>query len=127
FFVDRIKFQYPPSSLLPLDFLSQLGFNLSNVEMNRINYWFVAANALINGAFAFALARRSPDYAVHRWQFAMLGALGSLLFYPVMEAFSLGQIQVWIDTIFTLSALAWLAGRKGLSGVLIGLICLLKP
>ena len=127
FFMDRIKFQYPPSSLLPLHALSLLGITPSNAVLNRVNFWLVLANVLIAGALAFTLARRSPGYAPRRWQFAIVSAFGALLFCPLLKAFDLGQVQVWINTLFALSALAWLSGRKQLAGVLIGLICLLKP
>lgn len=127
FFIDRIKFQYPPSSLLPLHALSLLGVAPTDAALNRANWWLVAANALTSGAFAYALARRSPDHARQRWQFAIVGALGALLFYPLLRAFHLGQLQVWINALFALSALAWLSGRKQLAGLLIGAICLLKP
>ncbi|MEA3111351.1 MAG: alpha,2-mannosyltransferase, partial [Caballeronia sp.] len=127
FFMDRIKFQYPLSSLLPLHALSQLGIAPPNAILNRVNFWMVLANILVAGALAFMLARRSPAYAPRRWQFAIVSAFGALLFCPLLRAFDLGQVQVWINTLFALSALAWLLGRKQLAGVLIGLICLLKP
>jgi alpha-1,2-mannosyltransferase len=127
FFFDRIKFQYPPSSLLPLYLLSLVSSTPTNEVLNQANCWFVAANALTTGAFAFGLARRLPSYATQRWQFAIVSAVGALLFYPLLKAFQLGQVQVWINALFALSALAWLANRKQLAGVLIGLICLLKP
>ncbi|CAN7465032.1 DUF2029 domain-containing protein [Caballeronia sp. LjRoot34] len=127
FFIDRIKFQYPLSSLLPLHALSLWGIVPTNAALNRVNFWLVLANVLIAGALAFTLARRSPGYAPRRWQFATVSAFGALLFYPLLKAFDLGQVQVWINTLFALSALAWLLGRRQLAGVLIGLICLLKP
>jgi hypothetical protein len=127
FFTDRIKFQYPLSSLLPMHALSQMGIAPPNVILNRVNFWMVLANVLVAGALAFTLARRSPGYSPRRWQFAIVSAFGALLFCPLLRAFDLGQVQVWINTLFALSALAWLLGRKHLAGVLIGLICLLKP
>jgi hypothetical protein len=127
FFVERVKFQYPPSSLLPLHTLSQWGIVPSNALLNWINFWMVLANVLAAGALAFTLARRSPGHAPRRWQFAVVSACGALLFCPLLKAFDLGQLQVWINALFALSALAWLLGQKQLAGVLIGLICLLKP
>jgi alpha-1,2-mannosyltransferase len=127
FFVDRVKFQYPPSSLFVFQLMSAAGLDTTNLSMNRINFWFVAANALATGAFTFAMARRSPYYAAGRWGFAVIGGIGALLFFPLMKAFSLGQVQVWINALFALSALSYLSGRKRLAGVLIGVICLLKP
>src|SRR5215831_16093425 len=51
----------------------------------------------------------------------------TLTFYPVVKAFTLGQIQVWINALFALALLAWMLGWKASSGVSIGLICLIKP
>ena len=51
----------------------------------------------------------------------------TLTFYPVVKAFTLGQIQVWINALFALGLLAWAAGWKVSSGVLIGAISLIKP
>lgn len=51
----------------------------------------------------------------------------TLTFYPVVVAFSLGQIQVWINALFALAMLFWVVNRKALAGVLIGLISLIKP
>lgn len=127
FMIDRIKFQYPLSSLLPLHALSVLGIAPAYADLNRVNFWLVAVNVFVAGAFTFTMARRSPAYAPLRWQFAIVGALSGLLFYPLLRAYHLGQVQVWINVLFALSALAWLSGRKQLAGVMIGSICLLKP
>ena len=53
--------------------------------------------------------------------------LAALFYYPVGRAFELGQIQAWICLLFSMAALAWLSGRNAMAGVLIGLICLIKP
>jgi alpha-1,2-mannosyltransferase len=127
FFADKVKFQYPPSSLFIFQLMSAAGLDTTNLSMNRINFWFIAANALATGAFTFSIARRSPYYVAERWTFAVIGGIGALLFFPLMRAFSLGQVQVWINTLFALSALSYLSGRKRLAGILIGVICLLKP
>jgi hypothetical protein len=58
---------------------------------------------------------------------AGLAAVATLLFYPMMMAFHLGQVQVWINALFVFACVAWLLERKALAGVLVGLICLLKP
>ena len=36
----------------------------------------------------------------------------TLTFYPIVKAFTLGQIQVWINALFALGLLAWAAGWK---------------
>ncbi len=59
FFMDRVKFQYPPSSLFVFQWMSAAGLEISNVSLNRISFWFVVVNALAAGAFTFSMARRS--------------------------------------------------------------------
>lgn len=127
FFAERIKFQYPPTSLLPLHTLSQWGITPPNDVLNWINFWMVLVNILAVGALAFTLAARSPEHAPRRWQFGVASAFGALLFCPLLKAFDLGQVQVWINALFALAAVAWLLGHKRSAGALIGLICLLKP
>ncbi|HEY7610710.1 MAG TPA: glycosyltransferase family 87 protein, partial [Alphaproteobacteria bacterium] len=51
----------------------------------------------------------------------------TLTFYPVVKAFTLGQIQLWINGVFALALLGWALGHKLASGVFIGLMCLIKP
>ena len=46
---------------------------------------------------------------------------------PMVKAFSLGQIQVWINGLFAIVLLCLGTDRKATSGVLMGLICLIKP
>jgi hypothetical protein len=58
---------------------------------------------------------------------AMLVVGFALTFYPIVKAFTLGQIQVWINAMFALAVLAWMLGWRASSGILIGLISLIKP
>src|SRR5262249_55495643 len=51
----------------------------------------------------------------------------TLTFYPIAKAFTLGQIQVWINGFFALALFAFVLGGKASSGLLIGLACLIKP
>jgi hypothetical protein len=51
----------------------------------------------------------------------------ALTYYPLVKAYTLGQIQVWLDAGFALLFCCWLAGRERLAGVLAALLCLVKP
>lgn len=129
FMKEHVRFQYPPSSLLPLEFLSALG--LSSVgALNRINTLVFVLNAGAISALGWLLFRRGtgvgrdapPAPAVAAMAFA-----ASFAFYPLMRAYILGQIQLWIDLLFTLALLAWLLGRRFVAGLLIGVACTIKP
>lgn len=128
FFELGIKFQYAPSSLLALASLdAAFGHSLSVSELGLINAALVAVNIVVVGALAMVLAHQ------HGWgprislPLAMLGCVIAVCFYPLLKAYTLGQIQVWINVLFALACLAWATGFRAAAGILIGLIVLLKP
>ena len=47
-------------------------------------------------------------------------------FYPLVKAYSLGQIQVWIDALFAVLVATW-GRRPAVSGACLGVMCLIKP
>ncbi len=51
----------------------------------------------------------------------------TLTFYPIVKAYTLGQLQVWINGLFAVALLCWALGWKSFSGFLVGLTCLMKP
>jgi hypothetical protein len=60
----------------------------------------------------------------------MLGGVAAamtLTFYPVVKAFSLGQIQAWINCLFALLVWLWMTKSRTTAGVVGGLICAIKP
>jgi alpha-1,2-mannosyltransferase len=134
FFDQRVKFQYPPSSLLPLEPLrrSPLGDLTSDRALNRISWLAVLAMALIV-ARIFVLCSKHElgpagrDRHTGHWLQALLVAGFTLTFYPLVRSYYGGQIQTWIDLMFAAFLLAWLKDRKGLSGALLGVICIIKP
>jgi hypothetical protein len=58
---------------------------------------------------------------------AILAAGSAFLFYPLMRASLLGQVQLWIDLLFTLAVICWTTKTRCLAGLLIGLACAIKP
>lgn len=134
FFNSHVRFQYPPTSLLWLEALSRL--RLASVFwLNALNSLVLLANAAAMALLAWLLFRRSPAGAtqpraatpVSGATLALLAAGVTFLFYPVVRAHLLGQIQLWIDLMFTASVILWLVDRRLLAGLLIGLACTLKP
>jgi hypothetical protein len=129
FFGEGAKFQYAPTSLLPFEQLvrvlppGDLGFNLLNALLLVLNA--VALAMLARQAFGGTGGR--PLAARERWLATICAFAAGFIFYPVLRAFALGQIQIWIDFAFTLACLAWLRGQPRAAGFAIGLACLLKP
>jgi alpha-1,2-mannosyltransferase len=130
FFERNIKFQYPPSSLLPLEPLARLG-TLKPEFLNLWNSVVVFCNALAVAGLAYLLfkperGQAGPLLPDHRWV-AVLAFAAGFLFYPVVQAHTLGQIQTWIDLFFSVACLSWMMGRRALCGAAIALACALKP
>ena len=130
FFNEQLKFQYPPSSLLLHQLLAFLNIAPTADLLNRLNWFLVLANALFASWFGIDLARKVEGRAPNSYRSIGVGVLcfwSALCFYPVLKAYSLGQVQIWIDVLFTLGCISWLYQKKRLAGAVVGLICLIKP
>jgi alpha-1,2-mannosyltransferase len=120
-FEQKVKFQYPPTSLLPLEALHRWADSSAPALLNAFTWAAVVVTALATGA----LLRGGGGE--RGWVLFALGAGATLLFYPVVKAYSLGQIQAWITALLALLLLAWRHGRRTAAGVLLGLACAVKP
>ena len=137
FFAEHTKFQYPPTSLLPLELLG-LVVPLSSTVLDAINALMLLTNAVLIALLArillvgsdrqqFALPAAGSKAALNSQLVALTAFGATFLFYPLTRAFSLGQIQVWIDLAFTTACLLWLTERKAAAGVFVALASLIKP
>jgi len=135
FFKDGVKFQYPLTSLLPL-FLFKQFIPDYHTQLYILN--FLSSIAIITTAiFAvriFNLKLNSfsdkPSSELVRSDVfirTFLLLILCFMFYPLLKAHSLGQIQVFINCFFTLSVWFWLKRQEHISGILIGLMVLIKP
>lgn len=128
FFRNRLKFIYPPTALVffhPFRNLSEDGFRLLFADV--VNRLFL----LLGIACCFVLLRRwarlgerplLPRLALYA-SFAVL----LLTFYPFFKAFTLGQAQVWINSLMLLALVAAQSGRQGLAGGALAVCALIKP
>lgn len=132
FFTGHVRFQYPPTSLVSLDLLSALGI-ASFRALNAINLVAFLLNAaavgflmwLLFGGRGRTVGRGYPG--LHPGGMVAIGVAAAFVFYPDVRADVLGQIQVWIDLLFTSAVIGWLFGRRLFAGILIGLACTIKP
>jgi alpha-1,2-mannosyltransferase len=140
FFADNVRFQYPPSALFALSAMLAVAPERVQVDdaydgpwpaLNSLVGWiFIALTAIsVAALLETALASMRPDIDWRRLRVlrALLVVGLTLTFYPVAKAFTLGQIQVWMNALFSLAMLAWATRCKVLSGILIGLVGLIKP
>ena len=129
FFTGRIKFQYPLSSLLFIDWIpagSAQAITICNVTNLMLFFLLAFGTALVlaamaDNAFGAAAAK------AYRGQLACIGVLASLCFYPILRALDLGQVQILVDVLFTWACYHYLKDKNFAAGTLIGLCVLLKP
>ena len=128
FFQLHEKFQYPLTSLLWLDALGTI-LRPTPESLNRLNAILFACNAAACVAL-FRLSFVRPAIAGKNgvdWKVAVIAFAAAYVFWPTLYALYIGQIQVWIDLLFTLALTAWILERPLASGLLIGLACTIKP
>jgi len=134
FFTDKVKFQYPLSSLIAIDLFQQAsGLRWETVIslLNRLSWYsvwltgFVCWRLFIHSRDETEGAA-SPSASQDAW--LLWPCLGlTVLFYPLSKSYALGQIQTLLTLAGALALLAWQADRKLLAGLFIGLCCAVKP
>jgi alpha-1,2-mannosyltransferase len=121
----HIKFQYPLTSLLPLDLLNGLGI-IKAAQLNAINAIVLIVLGIMFAVFSAKIL--GPLYFLGiRLPIMPFAFLAALLYFPNYLALILGQIQILLDLLFLLSCLAMLYKRRLLAGSLIGASALVKP
>jgi hypothetical protein len=128
FFIQGVKFQYPLTSLLPLFFIHSHRF-LSILS------WLALITTVIFCIKIFNLslkANTTEEFSDFDKKFnpmlrnLVLLCLG-ITFYPTLRAYTLGQVQVFINLFFSLATWFWLNGKGRISGFWVGLMILFKP
>ncbi|MEM7800932.1 MAG: glycosyltransferase family 87 protein [Chloroflexota bacterium] len=133
FFEEKTKFQYPPTSLFVMTPLQGLAedqtFRLIN-GLNWISWLFVLFNGPLAAAIYFyGWERLYGDKLKGRlgWGSVLLVGILGALYYPMLRGYHIGQIQVWLNGMASLLILFWLRNWQGPAGILVGLMCLIKP
>jgi hypothetical protein len=138
FFTKKPKFQYSPTSLLifyPLtsidNFLNYIG--ISWIGVLQCFSWLSVGLLIYFVIQVFKLSlTRNVEHLNYLLKFELFTINTLLLclvftFYPVIKAYTLGQIQAWINSLFAIFFWCWMKKRKGISGVIVGAMCLMKP
>jgi alpha-1,2-mannosyltransferase len=141
FFNRKLKFQYPMSSLFTIAGMLWLvgPENVRTMEcpdfdtasLNDVLGWLFILMSAVSAAMLLERGLRQhlggPSSAVLVVARAVIVGGLALTFYPIVKAFTLGQIQIWLNGIFAVALVCWATGKRASSGVLIGLMCLVKP
>jgi hypothetical protein len=131
FFERGVKLQYPPTSLLLVDALRWLPGRdwSSDAALNGLSWLAVLLCVLLTARILDVAAERSSGTqpGADRLLRGVLALVAAATFYPLVRGFYLGQVQTFIDLLVAALFLSWLRGRVMASGVLAGLVCLIKP
>lgn len=125
FFTRHVKFQYPPTALLPLWLLSKtLPADRWEQALSAASLAFLAASIAASAWLLNASLARRGEGGPAAW---LLGIGLALAFYPLVKAYSLGQVQTWVNGLYALALACWVTSRERAAGALVGLMCLIKP
>jgi len=128
FFKRHLKFIYPPTALVffrPLAGLDRDRFIF--VVTSIINRLFLLFGIICIFWFFNDLARRSRRTAGEIVLQNVALAFLLFTFYPYFKAFTLGQAQIWINSLMLFSMLMLYRRKERLSGAAMGLCTLIKP
>ncbi len=128
------KFQYPPPSLLIRRALNRLDLGLArDYSWKDIFGWLFMGITVLSTLGIFNRSARlviNPPPSINFGEKMLRAGLLIILtisFYPVVRAYTLGQIQVWLTALFAVSLYSWIRGRNVMAGILLGLVGLIKP
>lgn len=140
FFEDHIKFQYPPSALFVLDLFPSRWFDgpdslQPGSPMNQLLSWASRAAVALAILICVLLYEKSWSLAHgentastrDRLIVVACSVLLGAMFYPILRAHILGQVQIFIDCLIAGALLAYVTGWRRLAGACVGLCCLIKP
>ena len=118
FFHDNVKFQYPPSSLLPFELLPPALTQVGNIRtldpaLQDFFQWASFAAVLVTILISVLILERGlsngpPAVAkllAGREALLTLGLINGLMWYPVLIGHPWGQVQVFLNTLIALSIL----------------------
>lgn len=135
-FSDGIKFQYPLTSLLLFDLPNRLiGVSYLEVQffLDRVCSICVillslfSTKILINVLQHKQFERLNVNTRSGRIWLYFLVLVITFLFYPILRSYALGQVQTLLTFLTAIVILCWQKDKKISAGIIIGLVCLIKP
>ncbi len=125
----NIRFQYLPSTLFIPQFIKK--FNIDKrLFYDASTYIFI----LINGFLVFkifrSLAAHNADmkyqHELDPWSLVGILAL-TVLYFPILQAGVLGNIQIWLNALFALSLVCMINHKHVFTGICMGIASTIKP
>jgi hypothetical protein len=132
FFQRDVRFIYPPTSLL-----LYRGWQAARwlrippfLAMGIMLLFSLLGTLVLVGEFFLCLLpaqMKATSTQTERWKIRILVAMLAIVFLPIVNAYSLGQVQTLLNFLLMASVLLWLRGERIVPAILIGLTCWLKP
>lgn len=131
FFEGRVKFQYPTSSLLLLDFLKENFGDETAVNIGKASSRLVTFATLLISLWMLVQRairlRLVPPKSLPLLGLCGIAALLALAFVPIGLPVALGQIQPWVTFFSVLTAAAIYFELPLLAGAACAMACAIKP
>jgi alpha-1,2-mannosyltransferase len=139
FFEGQGKFQYPPTTLLfveflPRKFIDEAIHKWEVSELRSWNDWLCRLAVFITVFLALAILHAALEKALgHRVPLrqtlilSCLVVLAALMFHPFIVGYELGQIQLVLNAFVAGGLLCYLREKRAAAGFFLGLCCLVKP
>jgi alpha-1,2-mannosyltransferase len=144
FDTNRIKFQYPPTSLILLDaiprpFLEIMTYDDGDHDVGAPFRQIAGRLSQLASFLTIFVSIVIFEIGLRRWTACgevtsasiaartFLAFLLSITFYPLVKGHNLGQIQIYVDLLVACSVLLYMLGWCSLAGICLGLCCLVKP
>ena len=116
---------YPLTSILPLEWMKRAGMSDAAVLHALMIASWLAVVAVVAVQVWIAAKIAAPERL--SWRATTATAIGAFFFMPITLAFSLGQAQIFLDLLFSLLVLFWIARRERAAGVMMALLTMVKP
>ena len=127
FLTEHVKFQYPMPSLFLMvisdDPVALNGISVLMIAVTALLVVFVVEDHVRRGVLGDGVGDVSPG-----WPGRVFLVLAMVFtFHPLVWAYRLGQVQVWLTAGYCAAVLLWIRGREGWAGLLVGMLTLVKP
>lgn len=135
FFKAENRFLYPPTSLLPVYLFSKITDHYFLILKGISWVCIIATIIFVSMIFRWGIGTflngkiSSINKPSRRDEIIIMLSIGivTVLFYPIMKAYELGQIQTWLNAMFAVLFYCYLRNWQAPAGIILGLMCLVKP
>jgi len=126
----KTRFQYSSASLLPI-WVWHAAVKLGLPRGLDLAACFKILSLISLAIVVLGTARLTVDARTlegpARWLWAGAGVVLAASFYPLLQGFRVGNIQLLLNAIIVLMILAWRPDTRGFCGMLAGVLCVYKP